>query len=76
MPRSSGIKEAEALDDVHVIQAGTAHVDGELVTAGGRVLAVVATGADVAHARAAAYDGIAVIDFAGAQHRTDIAAGV
>ncbi len=72
----SGIKEAEALDDVHVIQAGTANVDGELVTAGGRVLAVVATGADVAHARAAAYDGIAVIDFAGEQHRTDIAAGV
>ncbi len=36
---------------VHVIHAGTATVDGHLVTAGGRVLAVTATGADIADAR-------------------------
>jgi len=71
----SGIDAAEALEHVHVIQAGTALRDGELVTAGGRVLAVVGTGADVAAARAAAYDGVGLISFAGAQHRTDIAAG-
>ena len=69
----SGIAAAESLPGVHVIQAGTALRDGELVTAGGRVLAVVGTGPDVDVARAAAYAGVALISFDGAQHRTDIA---
>lgn len=72
----TGLDAAEALPGVHVIQAGTALADGHLVTAGGRVLAVVGTGSDVAAARAAAYDGVARVDFPGAQHRTDIAASV
>jgi len=72
----SGIPAAESLPGVHVIQAGTALRDGELVTAGGRVLAVVGTGPDVEVARAAAYAGVALISFDGAQHRTDIAASV
>ncbi len=72
----SGIDDAEALDDVHVIHAGTAERDGDLVTAGGRVLAVVATGGSVAEARERAYEGVARISFPGSQHRTDIAAGV
>ncbi len=71
-----GVDVAEAVDGVHVIQAGTAGAGPELVTAGGRVLAVVATGDSVAAARATAYDGVGAIRFAGAQHRTDIAAGV
>ena len=71
----TGVDDAEALDDVHVIHAGTALRDGSLVTAGGRVLAVVGSGDDVEAARAAAYDGVARISFDGAQHRTDIAAG-
>jgi phosphoribosylamine--glycine ligase len=71
----TGVEDAEALDGVHVVQAGTALRDGQLVTAGGRVLAVVGTGVDVAAARAAAYDGVGKIAFDGAQHRTDIAAG-
>ena len=71
----SGIPAAESLPGVHVIQAGTALRDGELVTAGGRVLAVVGTGPDLELARAAAYAGVALISFDGAQHRTDIAAG-
>jgi phosphoribosylamine--glycine ligase len=67
-------------DDVDVIHAGTARVStgstGEerLVTAGGRVLAVRATGSDVADARAKAYEGISSISFPGAQWRRDIAA--
>ncbi|HEX6148442.1 phosphoribosylamine--glycine ligase [Nocardioides sp.] len=69
-----GVDEAEALEGVHVIHAGTAESGGHLVTAGGRVLAVVGTGADLATARAAAYSGVGLIDFDGAQHRTDIAA--
>jgi phosphoribosylamine--glycine ligase len=72
----TGIDAAEAVAGVHVIHAGTALAGGELVTAGGRVLAVVGTGPDVAAARAAAYDGAARISFDGALHRTDIAAGV
>ncbi|WP_148612042.1 phosphoribosylamine--glycine ligase [Nocardioides rubriscoriae] len=73
----TGVDAAEAVPGVHVIQAGTAlSASGDLVTAGGRVLAVVATGGSVAQARAAAYDGVAAISFAGAQHRTDIAAGI
>jgi len=72
----TGVDAAEALDDVHVIQAGTAQDGDDLVTAGGRVLAVVATGSDVASARAAAYAGVERIAFDGAQHRTDIAARV
>ena len=55
----TGVDDAEALDDVHVIHAGTATADGDLVTAGGRVLAVVATGGSVAEARDRAYDGVA-----------------
>ena len=60
--------------DVDVIHAGTARTDAGLVTAGGRVLAVRATGTDVADARAKAYEGISSISFPGAQWRHDIAA--
>ncbi len=71
----TGTGAAESLPDVHVIHAGTALAGDDLVTAGGRVLAVVATGSDLTTARSAAYDGVAAISFDGAQHRTDIAAG-
>ena len=69
----TGVDEAELVDDVHVIHAGTALVDDQLVTAGGRVLAVIGTGISVGDARAAAYAGVAAIEFEGAQYRTDIA---
>jgi phosphoribosylamine--glycine ligase len=67
---------AESVDGVHVIHAGTARSGADLVTAGGRVLAVVATGDSVAAARDAAYEGVAHVEFEGAQHRTDIAKGI
>ena len=76
---SSGdvIVGTETLDeetDVHALHAGTARDgDGRLVTSGGRVLAVTAVGADVADARAKAYEGVASISFPGAQWRRDIA---
>ena len=60
---------------VDAVHAGTAFNDlGEVVTAGGRVLAVQAFGADQTDARAAAYSGVSMISFEGSQHRTDIAA--
>jgi phosphoribosylamine--glycine ligase len=58
--------------DVLVFHAGTAVADGEVVTAGGRVLTVVARGATIAEARERVYDNVRRIHFAGAQYRTDI----
>jgi phosphoribosylamine--glycine ligase len=68
-----GVDDANALDGVDVIHAGTAIVDGRLVTAGGRVLSVTGTGADLAEARERAYAGIDLISIRGGHHRTDIA---
>jgi phosphoribosylamine--glycine ligase len=56
-----------------VFQAGTAVRDGQLVSAGGRVLACTATGATLAEARDNAYALVAQITMDGAQFRTDIA---
>ncbi|HZU40641.1 MAG TPA: phosphoribosylamine--glycine ligase [Solirubrobacteraceae bacterium] len=59
---------------VSVCHAGTARtVDGEIVTAGGRVLALTALGPDAAAARRSAYAAADVIDFPGKQLRRDIA---
>ena len=52
--------------------AGTALKNGQVVTSGGRVLCVVARGADVAAAQAAAYAGVGRIDWDGVQYRKDI----
>jgi len=63
--------------DVLVFHAGTKLDERRgLVTNGGRVLTVTATGSTVAEARAKAYDNVRRIHFMDAQHRTDIAAGV
>ena len=71
----TGIEEAEALPDVHVLHAGTGlDDDGRLVASGGRVLSVVALAPSVAEARARAYEAIERINLDGAQYRTDIAA--
>ena len=70
----TGLDAADALDGVTVFHAGTAERDGAVVTNGGRVLAVSATGGSIPLARARAYMGVGTIDFEGAHHRTDIAA--
>lgn len=69
----TGIEAAEALDGVHVDHAGTTTQDGKILTAGGRVLAVVALGDDLTSARATAYEAIGKISWEGVQYRTDIA---
>jgi phosphoribosylamine---glycine ligase len=70
----NGLDAANALEGVHVIHAGTARTDdGVVVSAGGRVLCVTATGADLAEARSRAYAGVAAIQLDGSHHRTDIA---
>jgi phosphoribosylamine--glycine ligase len=68
-----GVDAANALEGVDVIHAGTAIVDGRLVTAGGRVLSVTAIGADLVEARERAYAGVDLISIRGGHHRTDIA---
>ena len=68
-----GLAAAEALPGVTVVHAGTRLQDGRVLTDGGRVLAVTATGADLASARRTAYDAVRLIHLPGAQWRTDIA---
>lgn len=69
----TGVDEANAVDGVDVIHAGTALQGDRLVTSGGRVLAVTAAGADLREARARAYEAVGRIRIEGAHHRTDIA---
>jgi phosphoribosylamine---glycine ligase len=70
-----GLQEAAAVEGVEVYHAGTAAgPDGQVVTAGGRVLAVSALGDDLATARARAYDAAGRAHFEDAYHRPDIAA--
>ena len=78
-PRSgdelTGLADADALDGVDVLHAGTTLDDaGRVVASGGRVLSVVGTGPDLAAARDRAYAGVDRIGLAGGHHRTDIAA--
>ena len=70
----TGLEAAAALDGVSVFHAGTALRGDEVVTAGGRVLAVSALGDGFAGARERAYDAVAHIQFDGRQVRPDIAA--
>ncbi|HEX3293395.1 MAG TPA: phosphoribosylamine--glycine ligase [Solirubrobacterales bacterium] len=69
-----GLDEAAALEGVEITHAGTARPDGEIVTAGGRVLNVTGLGATAADARRRAYDAAELISFDGKQLRSDIAA--
>ena len=66
-----GVDEAEATGAL-VFHAGTARHEGRLVTNGGRVLAVTATGEDVGAARTAAYEAVDRVSFAGMRFRRDI----
>jgi phosphoribosylamine--glycine ligase len=69
-----GLEEAARIDGVEVTHAGTARQEGQVVTAGGRVLNVTGMGPTAADARRRAYDAAELISFEGRQMRTDIAA--
>jgi phosphoribosylamine--glycine ligase len=56
-----------------VFHAGTARKDGEIVTAGGRVLGVLGRGRTLADAQREAYRVVRTISFDGCHFRTDIA---
>jgi phosphoribosylamine--glycine ligase len=58
--------------DAHVFHAGSAERNGEIVTAGGRVLCVTALGENVRQAQKRAYEAAAQIGWDGMQYRKDI----
>ena len=70
----SGLEDADAIPGVKVFHAGTKMVNGEFLTAGGRVLGVTALGDNLLLARNLAYEAAAMINFDGAFIRKDIAA--
>jgi phosphoribosylamine---glycine ligase len=70
--RIDGLEEAGTIPDVTIFHAGTAMKENHVVTAGGRVLTVVALGGDYAAARARAYEAVSRIHFDGMQYRHDI----
>jgi len=67
-----GLDEAAKIPDVKVFHAGTATVDGQVVTNGGRVLAVTALGTTIAAAKLQAYTAVKCIRWKGAWCRKDI----
>ncbi|HEU5245888.1 MAG TPA: phosphoribosylamine--glycine ligase [Candidatus Udaeobacter sp.] len=72
----SGLDDAAKLEDVQIFHAGTKRANGEVTTAGGRVLAVTALGSTLEAARARAYQAAARIHFENCHYRRDIAPGV
>ncbi|MCH8807357.1 MAG: phosphoribosylamine--glycine ligase, partial [Planctomycetes bacterium] len=68
----TGLPDDAGRDDLTVFHAGTARRDGQLVTAGGRVLGVTALGDTLADARRRAYDAVERIGFEGACYRRDL----
>jgi phosphoribosylamine--glycine ligase len=69
-----GLDAAEALPDVNVFHSGTAKRGSDIVTAGGRVLTVVASGPGYADAIRRAYEAVGKIGFERMQYRKDIGA--
>lgn len=69
----TGVDEATRLPGVQVFHAGTALQDGKLVTAGGRVLSVVARGETLQAAVEHVYEAARLISFEGMHYRRDIA---
>jgi phosphoribosylamine--glycine ligase len=68
----TGVEKADALKDVKVFHSGTATHNGQLVTAGGRVLSVTALGDTLQDAHARAYEALNLIHFDGMHYRRDI----
>ncbi|MEY4747638.1 MAG: hypothetical protein RLZZ416_687 [Candidatus Parcubacteria bacterium] len=70
----SGLDEANAMEGIVVFHAGTKYENGSLLTNGGRVLGVSATGMRLKEALDRAYEAAGKIRFEGMQYRRDIGA--
>jgi phosphoribosylamine--glycine ligase len=68
----AGLFQASQIPGVTIFHSGTALADKRIVTAGGRVLTVVGTGATYQDAIDRAYQGVEKISFEGMQYRRDI----
>ncbi len=68
----TGVDNANKVEGTQVFHAGTALKDGQLVTAGGRVLSVTARGENLQDAVNKAYEAVKYIRFEGMQYRRDI----
>jgi phosphoribosylamine--glycine ligase len=68
----TGLKAASRIPGVEVFHSGSAVKDGQLVTAGGRVLGVTAVAASLEEALGRAYEAMAEIHFEGMYYRRDI----
>jgi phosphoribosylamine--glycine ligase len=68
----TGLDAASRIPGVQIFHSGSALVDGQLVTAGGRVLGVTAAGASLEEALARAYQAMEEIHFEGMHYRRDI----
>jgi len=70
----TGLEELSGVPTAYGLHAGTARdADGTLVSAGGRVLSVVALGDSLAQARERVYEAVDLVGLEGSHHRTDIA---
>jgi phosphoribosylamine--glycine ligase len=68
----SGTEQAAQVPGVQIAHAGTALQNGQLVTSGGRVLCVTATGSDIDEVATRAYRAVSLLQFEGMQYRRDI----
>jgi phosphoribosylamine--glycine ligase len=68
-----GLDAAAAMPDISIFHAGTARRGSDVITAGGRVLAVTALGDNFSDARRRAYEAAGKINFDHKHLRTDIA---
>jgi phosphoribosylamine--glycine ligase len=69
----SGLDHTAKLKDVQIFHAGTKRADGEVKTAGGRVLGVTALGSTIEEARERVYDAVSRIHFENCHYRRDVA---
>jgi phosphoribosylamine--glycine ligase len=70
----TGIEDAERAEGVKVFHSGTSRIGDSYYTAGGRVLGVTASAAELSSAVERAYEAVSKISFEGAHYRKDIAA--
>ncbi len=72
----SGLDNLQTLKDTEVFHAGTKKINGKLLTNGGRVLNVTASGSDINEAQKKAYEAAEQIHFDGVHFRKDIASNL
>lgn len=68
----SGLEKIRTLKDTVVFQEGTSFSDKDIITSGGRVISITATGSDIKDAKIKAYDAVEKIHFNGMHYRKDI----